>query len=375
MGSRTSPAEVYAIQTLFHAWGREIRQQWRSTLFQLKLFFLILIILSAIGITFYRMALQWSLEDAVLQVVLTISTLGGDAGPHAAAMSPAEKWFKLGFIAAMTLNGLWGLSLLVQAMVNGDLVYYWGARRMEKRIAQMSDHYIICGFGRMGQEIARIFTRSNHPFVVIEHNPVQIPGLDAAGYLYVQGDEREDEQLLKAGIQRAKGLIAVAATDEDNVYISLSARVLNPDLYIVSRCVNASGEAKLHRAGANRVISPYIIGGRRMAQAILRPSVVEFLDSLIQGGPMELVIEEVAITADAPACGNMLQGDNDVEQLGVHLLGIATPAGQILMKGLNAHPLDPGDKIILLGAPEQMQMVIRHLTGMETAFEDEDVFA
>lgn len=306
-----------------------------------------------------------------MQIVLIISTLGGEAHKDV-YREPAVQWFNIFFIGTMTLTALWGVSLLIQAMVSGEFVYFWGERRMERRIKQLSNHYIVCGFGRMGQEIANVLTRSKHHFVVIEHNPAQIPNLEASDYLYVQGDEREDEQLLKAGIERAKGLIAVAASDEDNVYITLSARVLNPELYIVTRCVNASGEAKLLRAGANRVISPYIIGGRRMAQAILRPSVVDFLDSVNAGGQMELLLEEVTITADNPVCGNMLQGDNDVEQLGVHLLGIATHTGHMIMKGLSAYRLEAGDTLVMLGEPEPMQAVIKHLTGQDALFAESE---
>ena len=222
----------------------------------------------------------------------------------------------------------------------------------------------------MGQEIARLFTRAAQPFVVIEHNPVQIPGLANSRYLFVQGDAREDEQLLKAGVQRAKGLVTVAASDEDNVYITLSARVLNPELYIVTRCVNASGEAKLLRAGANRVISPYIIGGRRMAQAILRPSTVDFLDMLVQGSSTELTMEEVTIRAGAPACGLLLQGAHAIEQPGVHLLGITTASGQMLLRELQTHPLAVGDTLILLGAPEQLRAVEKRLLGKERVVSD-----
>lgn len=323
-----------------------------------------MIALTAIGVTFFRVVLHWPLRVALMQIVLIVSTLGGEA--HAGVYKQAvSQWFNIFFIGSMTLTALWGVSLLVQAMVSGELLYFWGARRMEKRIAQLTNHYIICGFGRMGQEIARIFTRSGQPFVVIEHNPVQIPVLEASRYLYVHGDEREDEQLLKAGVQRAGGLVAVAASDEDNVFITLSARVLNPDLYIVTRCVHASGEAKLLRAGANRVVSPYIIGGRRMAQALLRPSVVDFLDSLVQGGAMELMMEEITITGDAPACGRALAGEHDIEQLGVHLLGIITAGGQMLTRGLAAHLLAAGDTLIVLGEPEQLRLVGKRVCGKE----------
>lgn len=346
------------------AWGHGIRQHWRSPLFQLKIFFAIILTLAAIGVAFYRVGLHWPLRAALLQIVLIVSTLGGEAHPNVYRQADAQ-WFHIFFIGTMTLTALWGVSLLVQAMVSGELMYFWGARRMEQQIDQLARHFIICGFGRMGQEIARSFTRSAQPFVVIEHNPEQIPGLISSGYLFIQGDGREDEQLLKAGIQRARGVVAVAASDEDNVYITLSARVLNPDLYIVTRCVNASAEAKLLRAGANRVISPYIIGGRRMAQAILRPSMMAFLDMLVQGGSRELTMEEVTIHAGAPVCGRVLQNEYDIEGAGMHLLGITTASGQMLLRDLYAHPLAVGDTLIVLGALESLHAMSKRLLGKE----------
>jgi voltage-gated potassium channel len=269
---------------------------------------------------------------------------------------------------AIIIVALWGVSLLVEATVRGELMYYWGARRMEQRIAKLSDHYVICGFGRMGQEIAKQFLRSQTSFVVVEHNPEQLSQLEVSGYYYVKGDAREDEQLLRAGIQRAKGLVAVAATDEANVYITLSGRVLNPNLYIVTRCSHASGEAKLLHAGANRVFSPYVIGGRRMAQAIVRPSVVDFLDTVIHDEQMELVLEEVTLDSNAPIKGHATTGASDIESLGVHLDCITTPDGQMLTRNLGQHIMQVGDNLILLGEAEAMQGAIKQLTGHEKTY-------
>ena len=193
---------------------------------------------------------------------------------------------------------------------------------------------------------------------------MQIPGLINSRYLFVQGDEREDEQLLQAGVQRARGLVTVAASDEDNVYITLSARVLNPELYIVTRCVNASAEAKLLRAGANRVISPYIIGGRRMAQAILRPSTVDFLDMLVQGGSQDWSWKNDHHRGRARVRATAARSI-DVEQAGVHLLGIVMASGQMLLRDLPAHPLAVGDTLIVLGAPEPLHKVSKRLLGKE----------
>ena len=304
-------------------------------------------------------------------MVETVSTLGGTVRPTDSATLVATQWFNIFFIVTILFVVLWGVTLLIEAMVKGELVYYWGTRRMEQRITQLSRHYIICGFGRMGKEIAQQFARSKKPFVVVEHNQIQLQPLEDSGYLYVQGDAREDEQLLKAGIKRAKGLIAVYATDEENVYITLSARVLNPKLFIVTRSSHAAGEAKLQRAGADRVFSPYVIGGRRMAQSILQPMVVEFLDTIIHGEEMEMVLEEVKVTAATQICGQSVCGESDVECLGVHLLGISTADGRMLMRDLQHYPVQQGDTLILLGEPHQMRLAIKRLSGGETTHGNE----
>ncbi len=340
-----------------------IRQDWHSPVYQLKIVFLLLMILIVLGVSFYNVVLHWSLPEALLQIVLTVSTLGGDAHPGA-VNNPVYVWFSIFYIIAILLVVLWGISLLIEATVSGALVYYWGTLRMEKRIDQLSGHYILCGYGRMGHEIAAQFTRAKQTFVVVEHNPVQIRNLEATQILFINGDAREDDILLRAGIRRAKGVVAVAATDEENVYITLSARVLNPDLHIVTRSSNPSGEAKLERAGANQVFSPYIIGGRRMAQAILRPSVVDFIDTIIHGEQMELVLEEITVQEGAEFCGMTIGGksrQSDVEHLGVHLLGITTLDGETLLRNLQEHELQEGDTLILLGSPDAVRQATEHL--------------
>ena len=329
----------------------------------MKIAALLFLTLVCIGVAFYCLVPQphWELREALLQVVMTVSTLGGQVRE---THDPHIQWFDIFFISTILVIAVWGISLLIEATVRGEFVYYWGARRMEKHIKKVNDHYVICGFGRMGQEIAVQLTRAKKPFVVVEHNPGQLPNLESSGYLYVQGDAREDEYLLRAGIERALGLIAVAATDEENVYITLSARVLNPKLFIVTRSSHKAGEAKLVRAGADRVISPYVIGGRRMAQAILTPSVVEFLDMMVQGEMMEMVLEEVTVHVDSPINGQSLGDGTDPEQrLDVHVLGIMTREKKMLTHGLGQHIMREGDTLILLGESNPMQRAIKLLTS------------
>lgn len=354
------------------SWGDQVRRNWRSSIYQLKLCGLLIVILIAIGVTFYRVVLHWNLRQSLLQIVWTITTMGGTVRDD--IHRPVAEWFDIFFIVTILIVVLWGVSLLIEATVRGEFVYYWGIRRMERRIASLKNHYVICGFGRMGQEIARQFKQWHRHFVIVEHNPAQVPGLEASGYLYVQGDARDDEHLSRAGIERAKGLVAVASSDEENVYITLSARVLNPRIYIVTRCSQTSGEAKLLRAGADRVISPYVIGGRRMAQAILHPSLVEFLDTVIHGDHLELILEEVTLDSVSPFNGKALGDGTDPEtELGVHILGIKTHTGDMRMRDLHAHILHEGDTLILLGEPTQMRRALKCVTGRNVEIPSESM--
>jgi voltage-gated potassium channel len=337
---------------------RKMHNVWKSPIFQFKIVVLLFIILVAIGVTYYRAWLHWDIREAFLQIVLTVCTLGGNVRD---INQPTTQWFSIFYNSSILLVVLWGVTLLIEAMVSGEMVFYWGKRKMYADISKLRNHYVICGFGRMGQEIARQLDRTNTPFVVVEHNPGQFANMEESGVMYIKGDAREDEQLTKAGIQYAKGLISVAQTDEENVYITLSARVLNPNLYIVTRSSSADAEPKLIRAGANRVFSPYVVGGRRMAQSIMQPSVVDFLDAVVHGEEVELILEEITVSEGAAICSSTFDASTDVEELGVHLLGIITKEGKVLMRDLRSYHAKAGDTFILLGEPTAIQTTVERL--------------
>ncbi len=236
-------------------------------------------------------------------------------------------------------------------------------RRMEKNIAQVSDHYIVCGYGRMGQQIVKDFQRYNVPHVVVEDNPIQLPKLVEGSVLYVEGKASEDRVLTAAGIQRARGLIAVAASDEENVFIVLTARGLNPNLYIVARSILEENEDKLRRAGADKVMSPYILGGHRMAAAVLKPRAMDFLDLVLHTDHLDLEVGDVTVTAGSICAGNTVSSSGIRERTGVLILAIKRMDGEIEPNPGPDTVLREGDGLIVMGTSAQMDAAERTACG------------
>ena len=226
---------------------------------------------------------------------------------------------------------------------------------MEKKIDSLQGHYIICGFGRIGQLICKEFAAKPIPFLVIEKHPEAHDKLHNEEYLHLRGDATEDETLLRAGIKRAKGLISVVTSDTENVYITLTARGLNPDLYILARSGEEGSEIKLRRAGANKVISPYVIGGGRMAQAILRPNVVDFIEIATGREHLELQMEEIMIPNHSAFVGENLISSGFRKETGTIIVGIKKGNGKMVFNPDSHSKIEAADTLIVLGHPAAIQ--------------------
>ncbi|MBW2451372.1 MAG: NAD-binding protein, partial [Deltaproteobacteria bacterium] len=234
-----------------------------------------LISVIAMGTFGYALIEDWDLFDSLYMTVITLATVGFK---EVHELSPEGMLFTIILIISGTGIIAYALSSLIQIMVEGQIYNILGRRKLETRLNQLHDHYIVCGYGRIGHMICKELQARPVPFVIVEKDPLLTDRLNRDGYLYVVGDATDDDTLLTAGIHRAKGLITAVTSDTDNVYITLTARGLNPSLFILARAGEEGSEKKLLRAGASKVISPYTIGANRMAQAILRPSVVDFIE-------------------------------------------------------------------------------------------------
>lgn len=226
---------------------------------------------------------------------------------------------------------------------------------MHRQINKLREHYIICGFGRIGKEICKILQEHNRDFVVIEKDASEIKVLEELEYFRIQGDASDDETLQAAGIEHAKGLVSVVASDADNLYITLTARGLNPHLFIMARSSGTPGvQTKLKRAGATRVISPYSIGARRMAHLIVRPTVTDFIDLTMRAGELDLIMEELLVSSESHLNGKNLIESEIRKKYDVIVVAIKRQDGAMLFNPKPDNIIMAGDTLIVLGASEHI---------------------
>jgi voltage-gated potassium channel len=292
------------------------------------------------------MALEgWDAITALYTTMLVVSTLGFSD------LRPTDTPGRLLTMALIT-GGVGTLYYLVgalaQTVIENNLD--WGKQRnMEQQIARLTDHYIVCGYGRVGQEICRQLAQQSCTFVVVDNAPERIERIRAAGCLVVEGDASDDAVLRQAGVTRARRLLTAVKSDAGNVYITLSARALNPKLFIVARAATAEAEHKLTIAGANRVISPYVLGGRTMAGMALRPAVMDFLELLVHSDDLEMWLEEVPVEAGSSLEGVAVGEARLREEVGISVLAVRHADGRMAVNPSPNLVLRAGDKLIALG--------------------------
>lgn len=288
----------------------------------------------------------WTAIQAFYTAVLVVSTLGfSDLRPS----DSRGQLLTIGLIAAGVGTLYYLVGVLAQTIIEDQLD--WRKKRaMEDRVAHLKDHFIVCGFGRVGQQTCQQLSQENCVFVVIDNEEARIARIESAGYLYVRGDASDDAVLQRAGIKCAQALLTAVQTDAGNVYITLSARALNPNLFIVARAATSEAEHKLTIAGANRVISPYILGGRSMAGHALRPAVMDFLDVLVHSDDLEMWLEEVKIGPSSALAGTQLGDAQLRDTVGITVLAVRRADGHMLINPHSDVELQIGDTLIALGA-------------------------
>jgi voltage-gated potassium channel len=293
----------------------------------------------------------WSLIDSVYMAVITLSTVGFlEPQP----LSVAGRVFTIIYIITGVGLVTYSVGMITRMIIEGEVQQILGRRRTMTKINRLKDHYIICGFGRIGQMVAAEFERRPMPFVVIENDDVQARKLPA-DYPLVVGDATEEEVLLSAGIERAKGLVTVLHSDAENLFVTLSARELNPKLFIISRYEEERTKSKLLRAGADSVVSPYIIGGTRMAMAVLRPAVIDFIELATESESLGLQMEEVLVPADSPLKDVCLAESNIRAELNIIVVAVKKRSGHMEFNPAADSLLEEGDKMIAIGEVEQLQ--------------------
>ena len=315
---------------------------------RLKISLAVLVLLLTLGTSGYMVVEGWGMLDAVYMTVITLATIGFK---EVHDLTDQGKLFTMLMIifGVSTLGYL--VSSVAQLMFEGQIQQLIGRKKVEKKIDALKEHYIICGFGRIGSMICRELSANKVPFVVVEHNTEVLERIEDDRYLWLKGDATLDETLIRAGIQHAKGLVSVVTSDSENVYITLTARGLNPNLHILARSGEEGTELKLKRAGANKVVSPYAIGGMRMAQSILRPSVVDFIEIATASEHLDLQMEEICIPHDSDFAGKTLISSGFRKETGVIIVGIKKSHGHMIFNPNPHDAIDEGDTLIVLGDP------------------------
>jgi len=308
---------------------------------------LMLALIVSLGTVGYMVLEKWNFLDALYMTVITLTTVGfGEVNPvsdHGRILTMTILLSGLGVVGYL-------VGTLTQIVVEGQLLRIMGRKKLERQIEKLKDHIIICGYGRVGRIICEEIYRSKPtPLVVIDNDSSITARIEEDGHLYLLGDATEEQYLLRAGIRRAKGLATALDSEADNVYITLTAKGLNPKLYIIARAGRIGSEKKLLQAGANHVVSPHQIGGYRMAQALLRPNVTEFIDFATHDPGTGMGMEEIPVRPNSKLVNVALVDSGIRKELDLIIVAIKKADGTMLFNPASHTTVQIGDTLIALG--------------------------
>ena len=300
----------------------------------------------------YMVIEGWGAWDAFYMAAITITTVGYRE-VHELSFA-GQVWTVLLLFSGVGA-ALYVFTLLAAVVVEGGLPKRLQKRRQARMISTIKDHFIVCGYGRIGSIVAAQLKHQNVPFVVVERDPARLQAAMMDGMLAVQADASHEDVLKRVGIDTARGLIAAVGTDAENVYTVLSARVLRPDLFIVGRAEGDDATRKLMRAGANRVVSPYQIGAVQMAQTAIRPAVVDFITLATSSDNLELAMEEITVQAGASLVDKSLLDANLRQRFGVIVVAIQRENRHMDFNPEPDTAIRAGDKLVVLGRPHSLR--------------------
>ncbi len=309
----------------------------------------LIILVSATGTMGYMAIEGWNFRESLYMTIITLTTVGFR---EVHALSPMGEYFTMVLLIGGVGIILYVLATEARIIFEGELQDVFGRRRLEKKIRELKDHYILCGYGRMGRIIVRELKAKGVSIVVIEQG--RVTQFDDEGVLILEGDATNDDVLMSAGIDKAKGLVSVLPTDAENLYVVLSARELNPKLFVVARASDEGAEQKMLRAGATRVVSPYLTGGLKIAHTVLKPAVMDFIEVATKAGSIEIQMEEVPVHKDSKLAGMALYQSGIGEDLGVIIVAIKSKVGVMRFNPTSKTIIQEGDTLIALGEESKL---------------------
>ena len=320
------------------------------------LMFLVLIVSGILG---YMSIEGWDLLDSIYMTIITLSTVGYG---EVREIGPGGRIFTVFLIVFGLFIITYLVGLVAEALVAVEIRAVLGRRKVGKKIKSLKDHYIICGYGRIGRIICNGLIGKSIPLIIIEKDESVREQLELDNLLYLDGDATDEDTLIEAGIEMAKGLVSVVSSDAENLYICLTARELNSRLYILSRAEDEISERKLLRAGADKVVLPYMLGGRRMVQAIIRPTVSDFLESAVHDRNFELDIEEIAAGEDSPLIERTLVDSGIRQEMDIIIIGIKQKDDTMIFNPSSQTKINRGDTLIAMGTNKDLEKLRKALT-------------
>jgi voltage-gated potassium channel len=312
-----------------------------------------MVVLGTIG---YVMIEGWSFLDALFMTMITMTTIGYG---EVRTLSPLGRLYTIGLIVIGVLTASYAATVVIEVLTSQDLMAQLRARRRRRELEKISKHCIICGFGRLGRTLARELKTRDFPMIVIDVDEAAVEHCLQLGIQALEGNAADERVLHQAGIERASALVAAANSDAENVFIVLTAKGINPDLQIFTRCNSEGSIPKLEKAGADTVISPYVTAGRRIAQMLVHPNVVSFLDGILEFGDHQMRIEEFIIDHKSPLAGLTLQE----ARLKAAVLAVTHPDQDLLSHPNAGTRLLPGAAIIVMGIDKELKQLAELVKG------------
>jgi len=321
---------------------------------------MLIVLVVLFGTIGYMVVEGWSAFDSLYMTIITITTVGYR---ELHVLSDEGKVFTMTLIVIGVGTILYTLNNAARIVIEGELRNIFGRRKVEKKIKGLRNHYIVCGYGRIGAVICKELRNEGASFIVIEKEQM-VTEIADHDILFLRGDATKDEFLKEAGIEHAKGLISVLPTDAENLYVVLTARVLNPELKIVARAGEEGSEQKLLRAGADSVVSPYHIGGLRIAHTVLKPAVVDFIEFATRSGNIDLRMEEIYVNEKSEITGMTLDECGIGRELGIIIVAIKRSGGDMRFNPTFRTTIKPGDVLIALGERSKLS-VLENMAGQK----------